>query len=68
MADQVETKISGAEPERPVMDVRDLVARFPWDEVPDPAAGSGSMTDLDGRPMSDADIDQWWSDRLRARR
>lgn len=44
-----------AEPvsERPVMDVRDLVANFPWDEVPDPPAGSGTMTDLDGRPMTD---------------
>ncbi|MGI8755500.1 MAG: hypothetical protein ACR2MB_06490 [Acidimicrobiales bacterium] len=49
------------------MDVRDRVANFPWDEVADPPAGSGTMADLDGRPMTDTEIDQWWTDRLRAR-
>lgn len=53
--------------ERSVMDVRNLVANYPWDEVADPPAGSGALTHLDGRPMTDAEIEQWWSDRLRAR-
>lgn len=53
---------------RSVMDVRDLVANYRWDDVADPPAGSGSMKHLDGEPMSDTEIEQWWSDRLRARR
>lgn len=52
---------------RSVMDARDLVADYPWDEVPDPPAGSGAMTHPDGRAMTEAEIEQWWSDRLGAR-
>lgn len=56
-----------ARSERPVMDVRDLVADYPWDEVADPPGGSGALAHLDGSPMTDSEIEQWWSDRLRAR-
>lgn len=49
------------------MDVRDLIANYPWDDVAEPPAGSGAMAHLDGRPMTDGEIEQWWDERLRAR-
>lgn len=44
------------------------VKDYPWNEVADPPAGSGAMTDRDGRPLTEAAIDEWIAARLAARR
>ena len=54
-------------PPHGIADARQRVADFPWAEVPEPAAGSGAMTHEDGRIMTEAEVDEWFSDRLRAR-
>lgn len=51
-----------------VPDSIERIRDYPWDEVEEPPAGSGTMTDRNGRPLTQAEVDEWVEARLEARR